>query len=93
MQCEYKIGDIRILNVAADDCKQYVHEIMTVLEEKQKKNPETKQVLVHLGNINISHCSLYFFQGVDGGAKCIHLELHGYNSKAELQYKLNYCRC
>jgi len=39
---------------------------MKELEEKEKNDPETKQILVHMG--------------VNGGAKTINLELQGYNS-------------
>lgn len=48
-QLEHKVGDIRVLNVAAEDCKTYVQDIMKELEEKEKNDPETKQILVHMG--------------------------------------------
>jgi len=64
-QCEFKVGDIRVLNVAAEDCKDYINEIMNELAKKEIENPQTKQILIHLG--------------VHGKAGKIHLEVHGYN--------------
>jgi hypothetical protein len=66
--------------VAAEDCKSYVQEIMKELEEKEKNDPETKQVLVHMG--------------VNGGAKTINLEIQGYNSiYFEVLCVIYLCRC
>ena len=61
-----KIGDVKVLNVAAQDCREYVQEMMPALEEREKKDPETKQVMIHMG--------------VDSGAEAIHLEVNGYNN-------------
>jgi len=65
-QCEFQVGDVRVLNVTADDCKKYISEIMSELEKKEAENPQSKQILVHMG--------------VDDSAQKISLEIHGYNN-------------
>jgi len=49
-KCEAKVGDTRVLNVAAQDCREYIKEIIETLEKKEQEDPDTKQVLVHMGN-------------------------------------------
>lgn len=65
-ELNFNVSDARVLTVAAQDCREYVSEIVASIEEKQKASPGIKQILVHMG--------------VDDGAEQICFELHGYNT-------------
>jgi len=63
---DFRIGQTTVVKVAAEDCIEYINETMPKLENKQKEEPSTRQILIHMG--------------VNGGSKEISLEIHGYNN-------------
>ena len=84
---KFKLGSAKILKVSAKECIKAVNELVATVSAKQKANPKTKHIIVHLG---VSTANKIFYVETKGfnGANFAHYpDADGYKPDTEVILK------